>query len=62
MHASNAILFNHESPRRGSQFVTRKITSTAARIKRGLETELRLGNLDAAATGDSPATTSAACG
>tara|TARA_B100000579_G_scaffold411275_1_gene401972 strand:- start:203 stop:1183 length:981 start_codon:yes stop_codon:yes gene_type:complete len=41
------ILFNHESPRRGFEFVTRKITSTAARIKLGLAKELRLGNIDA---------------
>ena len=41
------ILFNHESPRRGYEFVTRKISSTAARIKLGLEAELRLGNIDA---------------
>ena len=41
------ILFNHESPRRGYEFVTRKISSTAARIKLGLETELRLGNIEA---------------
>ncbi|MDQ3754124.1 MAG: GDP-mannose 4,6-dehydratase [Acidobacteriota bacterium] len=41
------ILFNHESPRRGFEFVTRKITSTVARIKTGLATELQLGNLDA---------------
>ena len=40
------ILFNHESPRRGYEFVTRKISSTAARIKLGLEKELRLGNID----------------
>jgi GDPmannose 4,6-dehydratase len=43
----NGILFNHESPRRGFEFVTRKITSTVARIKNGLENELRLGNLEA---------------
>ncbi len=43
----SGILFNHESPRRGFEFVTRKITSTAARIKLGLERELRLGNLAA---------------
>jgi len=43
----NGILFNHESPRRGYEFVTRKITSTVARIKKGSEKELRLGNLDA---------------
>ncbi len=47
MYAVSGILFNHESPRRGLEFVTRKITSTAARIKHGMERELRLGNLDA---------------
>ncbi len=47
MHASSGILFNHESPRRGLEFVTRKITSGAARIKHGVEKTLRLGNLDA---------------
>ena len=47
MHASNGIMFNHESPLRGVQFVTRKITDGAARIKLGLASELRLGNLDA---------------
>jgi GDPmannose 4,6-dehydratase len=47
MYCVSGILFNHESPRRGYEFVTRKITSTVARIKRGLATELRLGNLDA---------------
>lgn len=47
MFCVSGILFNHESPRRGFEFVTRKITSTVARIKAGLETELRLGNLDA---------------
>lgn len=47
IHASNGILFNHESPRRGLEFVTRKITAGAARIKLGMESELRLGNLDA---------------
>jgi GDPmannose 4,6-dehydratase len=45
--AVNGILFNHESPRRGFEFVTRKISSHAARIKLGLAKELRLGNLDA---------------
>jgi GDPmannose 4,6-dehydratase len=45
--AVNGILFNHESPRRGRTFVTRKITRAAARIKAGLDTELFLGNLDA---------------
>jgi GDPmannose 4,6-dehydratase len=44
--ACSAILFNHESPRRGLSFVTRKITREAAKIKLGLETELRLGNID----------------
>lgn len=43
----SGMLFNHESPRRGFEFVTRKITSTVARIKAGLASELRLGNLDA---------------
>ena len=47
MHASSGILFNHESPRRGLEFVTRKISHGVARIKLGLDTELRLGNLDA---------------
>ena len=47
MHASNGILFNHESPRRGASFVTRKITRTVARIKRGLASCLYLGNIDA---------------
>jgi GDPmannose 4,6-dehydratase len=47
MYCSSGILFNHEGPRRGFEFVTRKITSTVARIKLGLATELHLGNLDA---------------
>jgi GDPmannose 4,6-dehydratase len=47
IHASNGILFNHESPRRGETFVTRKITRAAARIKVGLQESLYLGNLDA---------------
>jgi GDPmannose 4,6-dehydratase len=47
LHASSGILFNHESPRRGLEFVTRKITHGVARIKHGLATELRLGNLEA---------------
>lgn len=47
LHASNGILFNHESPRRGETFVTRKITRAATRIKVGLQQELYLGNLDA---------------
>ena len=47
LHASCGILFNHESPRRGETFVTRKITLAAARIKKGLQSKLYLGNLDA---------------
>src|ERR1700751_492842 len=47
LHATSGILFNHESPRRGLEFVTRKITWHAAAIKLGLVNELRLGNLDA---------------
>lgn len=47
LHASSGILFNHESPRRGETFVTRKITMAAARIKMGLQDKLHLGNLDA---------------
>ena len=47
LHASNGILFNHESPRRGFEFVTRKITHAVARIKKGLQKKLKLGNLKA---------------
>src|SRR5256714_5010893 len=47
LHASNGILFNHESPRRGETFVTRKITRAVAHIKAGLQDKLFLGNLDA---------------
>jgi len=47
LFACNGILFNHESPRRGFEFVTRKITNKVAEIKLGLDKELRLGNLDA---------------
>jgi GDPmannose 4,6-dehydratase len=47
VHVSNGILFNHESPRRGENFVTRKITMGLAAIKQGRAKELRLGNLDA---------------
>ena len=47
LYALSGILFNHESPRRGGEFVTRKITSGAAKIKLGLEKEIRLGNLEA---------------
>jgi GDPmannose 4,6-dehydratase len=45
LHASNGILFNHESPRRGFEFVTRKISAAAARIKKGLQKNLKLGNI-----------------
>ncbi len=47
LFALSGILFNHESPRRGAEFVTRKISSSAAKIKLGLEKEIRLGNIDA---------------
>ena len=47
MHCTSGILFNHESPRRGIEFVTRKVSDGVARIKLGLQTELAMGNLDA---------------
>jgi GDPmannose 4,6-dehydratase len=47
MHASSGLLFNHESPRRGPEFVTRKITQAVARISLGLQKTISLGNLDA---------------
>src|SRR5207247_11069293 len=47
MYCPSGILFNHEGPRRGRDFVSRKVTDAAARIKLGLAKELRLGNLDA---------------
>ena len=46
MHASNGIAFNHESPLRGIEFVTRKVTDAAARIKQGKQKEVRLGNIE----------------
>ena len=46
LHACNGILFNHESPRRGSNFVTNKVVKTAVQIKKGLKDKLELGNLD----------------
>ena len=52
LHTSNGILFNHESPRRGENFVTRKITRGFARIKNGKEKCIYLGNLEAKETGD----------
>ena len=45
LHASNGILFNHESPRRGFEFVTRKISYGVARIKKGLQKKIKLGNI-----------------
>ena len=56
------ILFNHESPRRGLEFVTRKITDGAARIKLGLARELRLGNLQRGGTGGMRGTMCGRCG
>ena len=47
LHASSGILFNHESPLRGVEFVTRKVTDSVARIKLGMSNELRLGNIEA---------------
>jgi GDPmannose 4,6-dehydratase len=47
LHASNGILFNHESPLRGETFVTRKVTRAVGRIRMGLQKKLRMGNLDA---------------
>jgi len=61
LFACSGILFNHESERRGLEFVTRKITWHAAAIKHGLRTELALGNLDASATGVTRRTTSRRC-
>ena len=60
--AANGILFNHESPRRGETFVTRKITRAAARIARGREPRLYLGNLDARRDWGYAPTTSTRCG
>jgi GDPmannose 4,6-dehydratase len=62
MHASSGILFNHESPLRGVEFVTRKITLAAARIKHGLQQELKLGNLDAKRDWGYAGSTSRRCG
>src|SRR5437773_10905459 len=47
LHATSGILFNHEGPRRGLEFVTRKVTNGAARVKLGLQEKITLGNLDA---------------
>ena len=62
LHASNGILFNHESPKRGIEFVTRKITRAVAEFANGRTDVLRLGNLDANGTGALPAITSRRCG
>ena len=63
MHASSGILFNHESPRRGPEFVTRKVSQAVARISLGLQDSLTHGQpRRASATGASPATTSRPCG
>jgi GDPmannose 4,6-dehydratase len=62
MFACSGILFNHESPRRGLEFVTRKITDGVARIKLGHTAELRLGNLDAKRDWALPATNCGPCG
>jgi len=58
MYACNSILFNHESPRRGETFVTRKITRALANLARGLERCLYLGNMDALGTGGMQKTSS----
>jgi GDPmannose 4,6-dehydratase len=62
LYICNGILFNHESPRRGETFVTRKITRAVGRIKLGLQKQLFLGNLDAARDWGFAATTSKQCG
>lgn len=62
LHASSGILFNHESPLRGLEFVTRKVTYAAARIKQGRQQELRLGNIDARRDWASPGTAWKPCG
>ena len=62
MHVSNGILFNHESPRRGENFVTRKITMGVAAIKQGREKELSSATSTPSATGATPRTTSRRCG
>ena len=62
LYACSGILFNHESPRRGLEFVTRKVTHTAAAIKLGLATELHSATWTPAATGATRRTTSKRCG
>ena len=58
----NGILFNHESPRRGETFVTRKITRAVARIQAGLDQHLWMGNIDAVRDWGTPRNMSRACG
>jgi len=60
--ACNGILFNHESPLRGIEFVTRKISNAVAKIKLGLKDKLSLGNLEAKRDWDSPRSTWSPCG
>ena len=62
LFACSGILFNHESPRRGLEFVTRKVTDGVARIKLGLADTWRSATSTRSATGDLPATTCARCG
>jgi len=62
LHASSGILFNHESPRRGLEFVPRKVSFSAAAIKLGLQRTVSLGNLDASGTGGTRRTTCGPCG
>ena len=62
IYACSGILFNHESPRRGIEFVTRKVTDGVARIKLGLTTSCASATSTRSATGASPATTSRRCG
>ena len=62
MHASSGILFNHESPRRGPEFVTRKVSQAVARISLGLQESISMATSTRNVTGGSPATTSRRCG
>ena len=62
LFAVSGMLFNHESPRRGLEFVTRKVSDGVARIKLGLADSLPIGNVERSAIGDLPATTFGPCG
>ena len=62
IHASSGILFNHEGPKRGLEFVTRKVTNSVARIKLELQTEITMGNIDSSRDWGYAATTSKRCG